>query len=105
VGVVGGEVDLPLASVIEELRSELATAVMAGKNSDVRFVLGPIDLELEVAISHEAGGEAGLKIHVVTLGGKASRTSATTHTLRLNLTPVSESGTFTIGSVQEQRPR
>jgi hypothetical protein len=38
-------------------------------------------------MSREAGGEAGLKFWVVTLGGQAKRGSATTHTVKLVLTP------------------
>ena len=104
------EVDLPLASAIDALRRELVAALEQGKDAEVRFALGPVELEFQVEISYEAGGEAGVKFWVVTLGGKGSRSSATTHTVRLRLSPVlaADVGTdrpLVVGSEQLQRPR
>jgi hypothetical protein len=70
----------------------LIEAVRQGGDEDVRFALGDVELELQVQVSREAGGEAGIAFWLVTIGGKASRTSGTTHTIRLTLSPVSATG-------------
>jgi Trypsin-co-occurring domain 2 len=81
------ELDVPLASAIEVLRNELVEAVRAGKDQEIRFALGPIELELQVAVEKKADGQAGIKFWLVSVGGGAGRSSGTTHTLRLKLTP------------------
>jgi Trypsin-co-occurring domain 2 len=106
----GSDIDVPLASAIDALREELVAAVQEGKDQDVRFALGPIELEFQVEVSREAGAQAGVKFWVVSLGGKGSRTSGTTHTVRLSLSPVlaADVGTdqpLVVGSEQVRRPR
>jgi hypothetical protein len=104
------EIDVPLASAIEALRGELVAAVQEGKDQDVRFALGPIELEFQVEVSREAGVEAGVKFYVLALGGKGTRSSATTHTVRLSLSPVLGADVdadrpLVVGSDQLRRPR
>jgi hypothetical protein len=104
------ELGVPLASAIEALRGELIAAVRQGKDEEVRFALGPIELEFQVEVSREAGGEAGVKFWVVSLGGKGTRSSGTTHTVRVSLSPVlaRDVGTdkpLVVGSEQVRRPR
>jgi hypothetical protein len=56
------EVDVPLASALEALRRELVAALEAGGDGEVRFALGPIELEFQVEVSRgrlSAGGGAG----------------------------------------------
>ncbi len=103
------EVDVSLSSAIDALRRELVAALEQGKDAEVRFALGPVELEFQVEISYDAGGEAGVRFWVVTLGGKGSRSSATTHTVRVSLSPVlaADVGTdrpLVVGSEQLQRP-
>jgi hypothetical protein len=66
--------------------------VRQADDEDVRFALGDVELELQVEVSKEAGGEGGIGFWLVTVGGKATRTSGTTHTIRLTLSPVSATG-------------
>jgi hypothetical protein len=82
------ELDVPLASAIEVLRGELVEAVRAGRDQEIQFALGPIELELQVAVEKKVDGQAGIKFWLVSVGGGAGRSSGTTHTLRLTLTPV-----------------
>jgi hypothetical protein len=81
------ELDVPLAKAIEVLRSELVEAVRAGADEEIQFALGPIELELEVAVERKVDGQAGIKFWLVSVGGGAGRSSGTTHTVRLTLTP------------------
>jgi hypothetical protein len=83
---------MPLAAVVESLRVELATALAQGEGEQVRFRLGPVELEFQVQVSGEVGTEAGVKFWVVSVGGSASRTSASTHTIKLVLHPTGVDG-------------
>jgi hypothetical protein len=83
---------MPLAAVVESLRVELARALAQGEGEQVRFRLGPVELEFRVQVSGEVGAEAGVKFWVVSVGGSASRTSASTHTIRLVLHPTGVDG-------------
>jgi hypothetical protein len=82
------EVQIPLASAIRALRRELVAAVEEGEDEGVRFALGPIELNLQVQIKRQAGGDAKIGFWVVSLGGKAASSTGTTHTVRLSLNPV-----------------
>jgi hypothetical protein len=42
-----------LAQVIGQLRRELSAAMRDGEGVDLRFELGPVELELTVAVSKE----------------------------------------------------
>jgi hypothetical protein len=102
---IAAELQIPLADAIRALRRELVEAVRQPKDEEVRFALGPIDLELQVEVSKEAGGEAGIDFWLVTIGGKGSRTQATTHTVKLSLSPVSATGEgLVVHSQVEGRP-
>lgn len=102
---MAGEVNIPLAEAIRALRSELVEAARQGVNEEVRFALGPIDLELQIEASTEVGAGGGIKFWLVSLEGSGSRTSAARHTVKLSLTPISAKGEdFIIGSRVEGRP-
>ena len=64
------EVGVPLAAAIEALRGELVVALEKGKDAEVRFALGPVELEFQVEVSREVGADAGVKFWVLALGGK-----------------------------------
>ena len=98
-------VNIPLAEAIRALRSELVEAARQGANEEVRFALGPIDLELQIEASTEVGVDGGIKFWLVSLEGSGSRTSAATHTVKLSLTPINASGEdFIIDSRVKGRP-
>jgi hypothetical protein len=107
---VAAEPDIPLAEAIRALRRELVAAVAEGEGEEVRFALGPVELEVELAVTREAGGEAGIAFWLVSIGGKGSRTSARTHTVKLTLTPVRVTAEgevqkdIVVGSELDRRP-
>jgi hypothetical protein len=76
-----------LASAIRALRAELVEAVRAGEGEEIRFALGPVDLELEVEPTAEGGVNGGIKFWLVSIAGKGSRSSSATHRVKLTLTP------------------
>jgi hypothetical protein len=99
IGMANAMVDL--AAAIEALRTELSGAMAAGHGQGMQFVLEPIELTVQAAVTDEGNGKIGWKI--VEFGG--SRESAVTQTLKMILTPVWKrpDGTlvrdFTIASV------
>jgi dUTPase len=78
---------IELASVIKDLRAELQKAIEAGKNEALRFELGPIELEVSVAI--EAGAQAGASVRfwVVELGSQGTIDRTSTQQIKLTLQP------------------
>ncbi len=81
-----GWVGLPEA--IESLRADLAQAWWDGKRRRVRCRVDPVELTVQGGVTRTGTGSAGIKWHVLTLGGQRSREAATTQTLKLRLTPV-----------------
>ncbi len=91
-----------LADAIEALRDALVKAWWDGQKSRVRFRVEPAELTLEVGVTKSGKGAAGVKWHVLTLGGERSREAVTTQTLRLRLAPVlfDEQGNLLAGAEQ-----
>ncbi len=60
---------IPLADVIQELRSELLAATAAGEGQELRFDVEELNLELQVVVtkggSAEAGAKGGVKFWVL----------------------------------------
>jgi Trypsin-co-occurring domain 2 len=91
-----------LAESIESLRSELSEAMTASKSQGIQFVVEPIELTVQAAVTKDASGKIGWS--VVGLG--SSYKSGTTQTLKLRLAPVWKNtdgtlvGDFTVSDVQ-----
>ena len=87
---------IPLAEAVAALRSELGTAMKAGKGETLRFQLGPIELELNLVVSREASAEGKLAFKIFGWGADASAggklADERTHRVKLTLTPVDEDG-------------
>jgi hypothetical protein len=83
---VDGWVGLPEA--IEALRRDLAAAWWDGRRHRVRFQVEPVELTVQVGVTRSGKGSAGIKWHVLTLGGERSRERTATQTLKLRLAPV-----------------
>ncbi len=81
-----------LADAIAALRRELTTATAAGKDSALRFGLGPVEMEFLLEIRREGGGEGGVRLGVVTVGAKGAITNASTHRVKLSLQPQDRHG-------------
>ena len=74
VGVGNEDGEFPsLADTIAAVRRELSAAQTAGQGQAVQFRTGPVELEFEVAVTRTRGGEGGVQIWVLTLGGKLER--------------------------------
>jgi len=76
-----------LSSTLRMLRAELSQAIQAASGEELQFRLGPVELELQAAVTNEGGGEAGIKFWVIALGAKGSRSREQMQTVKLTLTP------------------
>ena len=104
------EGQIPLATAIRALRHELIEAVAEGEGESVRFALGTVELELQLEVSKEGSGDVGIKFWVISVGGKRTTSSASTHTVRLSLTPIRETAggqesPVIVGSREASRPK
>jgi hypothetical protein len=77
-----------LADAIEALRAALMQAMRGGEHSRVRFRLEPVELTVHVGVTRTGTGKAGVKWHILTLGGERSRQTEATQTLKIQLTPI-----------------
>jgi hypothetical protein len=104
--MTSGTPTIPLAKAIEDLRSELLTAMRKGLGQELQFRLQPIELELEVAVTWDGEATSGIKFWVVELGAKGTYENASTHRLKLVLEPVGRDGKteVRISDPNAQRP-
>lgn len=78
---------IELASVIRDLRAELEQAVVAADGAALKFELGPIELEVSVAVERSAAVGAKAKFWVVEASGDGKVASTGTQRIKLTLTP------------------
>jgi Trypsin-co-occurring domain 2 len=78
---------IELAQVISQLREELDTARRAGQDEDLRFELGPVELELMVAVDRQGGPDAKVRFWVIELGASGKVASQATQRIKLILDP------------------
>ena len=81
-----------LAAAIGQVRTELAQAIEEGSDSPVRFRAGPVELEFQVAVSRVKGVDGGVRVSVISLGGKWEKGGTETHRIMVTLTPVDAAG-------------
>ena len=77
-----------LADTIAAVRRELSAAQTVGLGQAVQFRTGPVELGFDVGVTRTRGGQAGVQIWVLTLGGKLERERATTQRIKVTLQPV-----------------
>ncbi|WP_327071338.1 hypothetical protein OG500_37510 [Kitasatospora sp. NBC_01250] len=78
---------LELAEVIRALRDELEYAMAAGADEALRFELGPVEVEVSVAIEAGASAEVKPRFVVLSLGAHGSVDRTSTQRIKLTLTP------------------
>lgn len=84
--------NIPLADAIDVLRQQLTSAMLAGRDSPLRFEVGRLTLELEVAVTKTGEGRAGIMFWLVDFGAKAEYANAATHRVTMILNPVDQGG-------------
>jgi hypothetical protein len=95
-----------VGEAIEALRVDLTDALRAGQGQEVRFRLGPVELEFEVDVERQGGAGGGIKFWVVSAEAKGQLTNKTLHRIKLSLQPIgSEEQDLAVASEQASRPR
>lgn len=72
-----------LVKALAALRADLQAALEEGQGKDVHFVLGDIELTLQLVADKHAGGKIGWSVLGVDAGAKSERT----HVVKLTLQP------------------
>jgi hypothetical protein len=85
--------DLELAAAIEAVRGQLRAAQNSGSGDDVRFTVGPIELEFAIDVRREAGGEVSVKVlSLLSLGAKGSISGTQSSRVKVTLNTVAVNG-------------
>ncbi|MEO3779412.1 trypco2 family protein [Micromonospora sp. B11E3] len=86
--VLMDEYGVSLSTAIELLRSELQEALADGVDSQIRFTVDSIELELELVVdaSRDASGKLSLW-RVLSVGGERKNNNSATHRMTLTLKP------------------
>ena len=83
---------IPLQDAIRVLRAEIMAAHKEALTQDVRFELGPIEMEFQVVARREVGGEAKFGFHIfaveATLSGSGKGADERTQKVKLVLNPI-----------------
>lgn len=77
-----------LADTIAAVRCELSAALAAGLGRPAWFRAGVVELDFEIAVTCTGGGQAGVHLSVLTLGGKSALAHATTQRIKVTLEPL-----------------
>ena len=77
---------IELAEVIGQLRSELEAARAAAAGEGLQFGVGPVELEVSVALARELGG-GKVRFWVAELGSDGRVAAAAMQRIKLTLTP------------------
>jgi hypothetical protein len=95
---------IDLAEAIQQLRAQLVKAVEEGEGEELRFGLEAIELELQVAVTKEAGGKAGFKLCVFNAEGEGKVARESLQKVKLVLKPEDKEGRKTMVSGSGPRP-
>jgi hypothetical protein len=79
---------IDLSEALEALRTALTTAWWDGQASRIRFKLEPVELTVQAGVTRVGKGAAGIKWHLLSLGGERSKETVATQTIKLRLAPV-----------------
>ncbi len=88
---------IELANYVDALREELQRCIEMSDGKDLRFGTDKIDLEVEVGVETEVGGEGKVKFRFLvfdaSLGGSGKSTVTNTQTIKMSLSPVYKGAT------------
>jgi hypothetical protein len=93
-----GSMDIELADAVVVLCDGLLAAIAQGADEDLRFEVGPIELEFLVELRQDVKVKAGFKAWVITGDVEAGLTRGRTHRVKFALTPLRRSGTVLVAA-------
>jgi hypothetical protein len=84
--------NIGLQEAIQAVRHELTAAMTAGADEDIRFRVKSVEMDFQVAVERAAEATGKVRFWVVDLGAGGNVSSASTHTVRVSLDPVTATG-------------
>lgn len=93
-----------LAEAVKAIRAELDTAMDEGAGEKVQFEVGPIELEFAVDVQKAAEVDAGVRVWVVSLGGKGSLKRDSANRIKVVLKPTVKGHKAKISSDRDAAP-
>lgn len=102
---MNADIEIGLVEFVRAVREQLIESAQDGAESALRFEVGPVELELEVRTSRDYSVDGGIRVWVVSAGGKATDQSSTSHRLKITLDPkMSGAESVLLGSQTGSRP-
>lgn len=95
---------LGLAEAIRDLRAEITLATAQAQDAPVKFALGPIELELQVALNLKGSTKGEAKWLIVSIGAEAGVERERTHKVKLTLTPQGDGNPILVFAPTDQKP-
>ena len=83
---------LNLADVLAQLRANLAQVQQEGVGQDLRFALDDVEVELQVAVTKEGTGKAGVRFWVINAEAGGNLSDVTTQKIKLKMKVVDKDG-------------
>jgi hypothetical protein len=96
---------LPLAEVVDALRSEIVKAADVGGNEKIRFGVGPIDIEFQVVAKREGSGKIKFGIWGIGVDAGGKFGSERTQKVKFTLKPVRMNDDGSETEVEVFRPK
>lgn len=78
---------IDLVDVIRDLRTQISQAQAESEGENVQFEVGPIELEMSVAVTAEVSGQAKVRFYVLEMGGGGKESEVSTQRMKITLTP------------------
>lgn len=86
-GVVVEDDWVDLADAVRVVREQLDAARVTGAGESTRFEVGGVEIEFAVEVTKDARAEGGVRLGVVSFGAAGGVSAASTHRVRLTLSP------------------
>jgi len=93
-----------LSTMLASLRKELGKAQQEGDGKEIKFAVSDVELELQLTVTEEGGGKAGVKFWVVNAETGGKITSQSIQKIKLNLKPETNGETTKVAD-REQKPK
>jgi NTP-dependent ternary system trypsin peptidase co-occuring protein len=76
-----------LRETIEALRDELSAAMESGREAEIQFPVGEVQLEVNVGVTRTAEAKGGVRFWVIELGGGGSHATEALQKITVTLEP------------------
>lgn len=84
--------ELGLGEAVRALRAELEQAVADAEGQEIRFAVGPVQLEFHVAVRRQAGAGGKARFWVIEAGTDAQYAKETIQKVTVTLEPATADG-------------